>query len=101
MTGPTLAVDSTAIRQAANIVDEAAAAFAGQGAIHHATSPLTDGSLGPSEAARAAVVAAGQQLARAQLATVRLAERSRTMAGAMRTTATFFEVVDSAIGALR
>jgi hypothetical protein len=101
MTGPTLSVDSTAIRLAARIVDEAAAAFAGSGSIHHASSPLADGSLGHSEAARAVVVAAGQQLARAQLAAVRLAERSHTMAGAMQTSATFFEMVDSAIGAPR
>ena len=44
------------------------------------------------------VAAAGHRLSRSQDATNGLAERTRTMAGAMQTTATFFELVDSVIG---
>ena len=98
MTGPTLAVDSESIRAAATIVDQAAAAFAGGGTAQRPASPLTDGSLGASAAA---VAAAARQLARGQDATLGLAERTHTIAGAMTTAATFFDIVDSTIGALR
>lgn len=101
MTGPTLAVDSEAIRRAADVVDQAATAFAGGGPGHRDPSPLADGSLGPSAAARATVSAAGRQLCRSQDATLGLAERSRSMAGAMQTAAALFGVVDSVIGAPR
>ncbi|ACV78514.1 hypothetical protein [Nakamurella multipartita] len=101
MTGPTLAVDSESIRAAATIVDQAAAAFAGGGTAQRPASPLTDGSLGASAAAQAAVAAAARQLARGQDATLGLAERTHTIAGAMTTAATFFDIVDSTIGALR
>lgn len=102
MSEPTLAVDSTAIRAAADIVDQAAASFAGSGgAAHRDPTPLTDGCLGRSALAAAVVAAAGRQLARAQDATLGLAERSRTIAGAMQTAATVFEVVESTIGGRR
>jgi len=101
MTEPTLSVDSAAIRMVADVVDQAATAFAPAGSGHRDSSPLTDGSLGRSEIARVVVAAAGHQLSRCQDATFGLAERSRAMAGAMQTTAVFFDVVDSAIGALR
>ena len=101
MTGPTLSVDSVAIRSVADIVDQAATAFAGTGSGHRDPSPLSDGCLGPSEIARAVVSAVGRQLSRSQDASLGLAERSRTMAGAMQTAATFFDAVDSMIGAPR
>ncbi|HEY5880899.1 MAG TPA: hypothetical protein VIU11_18445 [Nakamurella sp.] len=101
MTEPILSVDSTAIRRAADVVDQAATAFAAAGSGHRESSPLTDGSLGRSDIARVVVAAVGRQLSRCQDATSGLAERSHTMAGAMQTTASFFEIVDSAIGGHR
>lgn len=98
MSGPTLAVDSSAIRRAAEVVEQAAAAF---GSGQPGPSPMGGGSLGPSTAAQAVVTAAAHSLSRAQDATSGLAERSHTMAGAMQTTATMFDVVDSVIGAVR
>lgn len=101
MTGPTLAVDSAAIHAAAAVIDQAATEFAGGGAGQRSSSPLSQGSLGDSAAAHAAVAAAGHQLARCQDATLGLAERTRTIAGAMTTAATFFQVVESTIGGSR
>lgn len=95
----TLAVDSVAIRRAGEVVELAARAFAESGRRH--PSPLAESSLGPSDAARAVVTAAAHGLARAQDAGLGLAERSRTMAGAMHTAAAMFEIVDSAIGTFR
>lgn len=100
MTGPTLAVDSAVIHAAAAVIDQAATEFAG-GAGQRSSSPLSQGSLGDSAAAHAAVAAAGHQLARCQDATLGLAERTRTIAGAMTTAATFFQVVESTIGGSR
>lgn len=100
MTGPTLAVDSAAIHAAAAVIDQAATEFTG-GAGQRSSSPLSQGSLGDSAAAHAAVAAAGHQLARCQDATLGLAERTRTIAGAMTTAATFFQVVESTIGGSR
>lgn len=99
MSGSTLQVDSAAIRRAAERVEQAAAAFGSFGPRDPA--PLAGGSLGPSAAARAAVAAAGESLSRAHGATLGLAERSHAMAGAMQTSATMFDVVDSVIGAVR
>lgn len=99
MTGQTLAVDTAAMTRAAEVVEQAAAGFDGSG--QGEASPLVDGSLGPSDAARAVIAAAGHGLTRAQDAARGLAERSRTVAGAMRTTAVAFDVVDSTIAAFR
>lgn len=99
MSGQTLEVDSSAIRQAAEVVTQAAAAFDASGSPD--PSPLAIGDLGPSAAAQSAIAAAARGLARAQTATGGLAERSRAMAGAMVATAAMFDVVDSVIGAVR
>ena len=97
MSAQTLAVDSAAIRQAAQVVEQAAVAF---GSGQPGPSPMGGDSLGSSAVAQAVVTAAAHGLARAQDATTGLAERSRTLAGAMQTTATMFDVVDSVIGAV-
>src|SRR5690349_5264670 len=99
MSGQMLEVDSAAIRQAAEGMEQAAAAFGSAG--QPGPSPLASGSLGHTAAAHAAVAAAGESLSRAQVATRGLAERSQTMAGALQTSATMFELVDSVIGAVR
>lgn len=99
MSGQTLEVDSEAIRRAAEVVEQAAAAFGGSGRPDPV--PMAGGSLGASAAGQAAITAAAQGLSRAQDAARGLAERSHTMAGAMQTTATMFDLVDSVIGAGR
>lgn len=99
MSGATLEVDTTAIGRAAEVVEQAADAFGGSG--QPGPSPMAAGSLGPTDTAHAVVAAAAHGLARAQDATRGLAERSHTMAGAMRATATMFDLVDSMIGAGR
>ena len=99
MSGQTLEVDSDAIRRAAEVIEKAAVGYGGSGQPDQ--SPLTGGCLGPSAAAQAVITAAALSLSRAQHATTGLAERSRTMAGALKTTASMFDVVDSLIGAGR
>lgn len=99
MSGQTLAVDTDAIRRAADVVEQAAVGFDGVG--RDDSSPLTDGSLGSTDAARDVVTAAGQGLARAHDAARGLAGRTRTVAGAMRTAATTFDLAESTIGAFR
>lgn len=99
MSGMTLEVDSAAIRRSAQMVEQAAVAFDGSGPLDR--SPVAGGSLGPSAAAQAVVTACAHGLSRAQEATRGLAERSRTMAGAMQTTAAMFDVADSVIGGVR
>lgn len=96
MSATTLEVDSSAIRRAAEVVEQAANAFDGFGPPD--PSPMVGGCLGPSAAAQGVIAAAAEGLARAQHAARGMAERSRTMAGAMRTTATVFDLVDSVIG---
>lgn len=96
MSGTTLEVDSSAIRRAAEVVEQAAAAFGGSAPPD--PSPLVGGSLGPSATAQTVVAAAAHGLSRAQDATRGLAERSRTMVGAMQGAAAMFEIVDSMIG---
>jgi len=97
VSGQTLQVDSDAIRRAAAVIEQAAVDYDGPG--QPDSSPLAGGYLGPSAAAQAVITAAALSLSRAQHATASLAERSRTMAGALRTTASMFGVVDSLIGA--
>lgn len=99
MSEQTLEVDSEAIRRAADAVEQAAAGFGD--AARDDASPLVAGSLGPTDAAQAVVVAADDGLRRAREATGGLADRTRTVAGAMRTAATSFDLVESTIGAFR
>ncbi len=98
MSTPTLAVDTASIRTVAEIVDQAADAFGGAGGTHRDACPLAAGSLGSTPAADTVVAAAGHQLTRAQDASNGLADRTRTIAGAMQTAATFFDLVESTIG---
>ncbi len=98
MTGSALTVDSTQIRRAAEIIDQASSAFAGSGGSGHPDpSPLTPGSLGTSPIALTVVTAAGHQLSRAHDATGGLASLSGVLAGQLHRTADGFEVLESTL----
>lgn len=99
MGGQGLQVDCATMRRAATIVEEAASAF-GRAPTAASAHP-GGGSLGSSSHAQAAVAATARSLQRAQDAAHGLAGRSRTMSGAMQTTATTFELAESVIGAFR
>jgi hypothetical protein len=109
MTGPsqggTLDVDSTLIRSAADILEQARAAFAGPagGALAlDAPNPLAAADLGSSAVARAAVVAAGHGLERAIAASRGLGAVTQAVAGRLRATAESFEAAEAGlIGAPR
>ncbi len=92
-----LAVDSALIRQAASVVDRAAAAFTGPTGLHREPCPLTDGSLGPSTPAREVVVRTRDRLDRAQDAKAGMATLSREMSDRLRIAADGFEFAESTL----
>lgn len=90
-----LAVDSAVLRQAADVIDQAAEAFARSA---HDPSPLPDGGLGPSPAAREVVMRAADRLTRAGDAAVGLAGLGAAVADRLRMVATGFDMVEAVVG---
>ncbi len=89
-----LAVDTALIRQAADLLDQASSTFVagGQASI---CSRLSDGSLGPSAAAREVVSAASRRVEQALEAARLLADRASETSGRLRAAATAFEAAES------
>jgi hypothetical protein len=90
-----LEVETTLIRQAADVLDDAARAFAGDAAGDEFHCPLADSSLGPSALGREVVTAAGRRVQQAAEAARHLGALSADTAGKLRTSATAFEVAEA------
>ena len=90
-----LEVETALLRQAADVVDDAATAFAGDGMNGAFRYPLTNHSLGHSAAAREVVEAASRRVQHATKAARQLAELALDMAARLRVVATAFETAEN------
>ena len=90
-----VAVETSLIRQAADVLDDASAVLTPAGA-DGLNCPLTDGSLGSSALGREVVGAATRRVIQATDAARRLAELIADAAGKLRTAAAAFEAAESA-----
>ena len=91
-----LTVETTLIRQAADVLDDASAAFDSGAACEVFRCPLTDGSLGSSALAREVVGAASRRVTQATEAARRLSILAADAAGKLRTAAGAFEAAETA-----
>lgn len=91
-----LAVDTALLRQAADVLDDAAALFAGRASPDIANFPLSDVSLGRSAVAREVVEAAGRRVAQALESAVLVAAIATTNAEKVRCAATAFDLAETA-----
>lgn len=90
-----LQVDTAVIRQAAQVVDEAAAAFDGGAACAVYRCPLNDSSLGSSALAREVAGAASRRVQHAIDATRLLARSASATAVNLRAVASAFEAAEA------
>jgi hypothetical protein len=90
-----LDVETTLIRQAADILDDAGRIFGGSAGGGELTCPLTDASLGPTALGREVVAGASKRVRQAAEAADRLGVLSSDTAGKLRTSANAFEQAES------
>ncbi len=90
-----LAVDTALLRRAAELLDDAVAAFRGGGSCEVFRCPLSDTSLGDSAAGREVVAAAARRVAGAVDGAGALALRVATAAEKLRATAQHFDLAEA------
>jgi hypothetical protein len=92
-----LEVETTLIRQAADVLDDAARTFAGDAGGGELTCPLSDGSLGPTALCREVAGAAARRVQQAAAAAGHLSLLASDTADKLRTSATAFEHAESSV----
>lgn len=90
-----LEVDTTLIRQAADILDDAALTFGDKSGDGELNCPLNDASLGPTALGREVVAGASKRVRQAAEAADRLGLLSSDTASKLRTSANAFEQAES------